>query len=179
MKRTVLPTAAFNTFHVLPSRHTARGHWPAASLAVPACQPAWLQCPPACAEPCGSPGACIGGASCALPIPAARLLVWFLFGRATTLAGLGVGAGPGRPAADSGRLAANVPAGLAATLTLSRTDVGGRSFADGLQRRCWSIRCQPASQALEHPSLPPPNSPSLTPRLDSHSAAAIALLMLR
>jgi hypothetical protein len=149
VKRTVLPTAAFNAFHVLPSRHTARGHWPAASLAVPACQPAWLQCPPACAEPCGSPGACIGGASCALPIPAARLsclvLVWSR-DESTTLAGLGVGAEPGRPAAGTvGRLAANVPAGLAATLTLSRTDVSGRSFADGLQRRCWSIRCQPAS----------------------------------
>jgi hypothetical protein len=97
VKRAGLPTAAFRAFHVLPSQHTARGHWPAASLAV--------HCLPAClpAVPAGMRGA-----------------LWFswglhwrcimrftyssghvvLFGRAT-LAGLGVGAKPGRPAVGS------------------------------------------------------------------------------
>jgi hypothetical protein len=60
-----------------------------------------------------------------------------------------------------GRLAANnVPAGLAATLTPSRTD--RRRVDRSLMDYCTASllehslpACQPASQALEHPSFPP------------------------
>lgn len=103
---------------------------------LPASLPACQQCPPACAEPCGSPGACIGGASCALPIPAgtSSCLVARLSPALASELNL---------AGQRLALAANVPAGLAATLTLSRT-VGRSLMGCSLLEHSLPAR-QPAS----------------------------------
>jgi hypothetical protein len=173
VKHAALPTAAFSTFHVLPSRHTARRHWPAASLAVYACQPASLQCPSACAEPCGSPGACIGGASCALPIPAAHLLVWSRddsrrpWRRSQTWPASGW-----QWQWQWQRMFRELPADpLAATLTVDRSLMGCSLLGH------YSLPTA-AGQALEHPSSPQTCRAycTVTPRLDSAAATTRTLL---